>query len=357
MEIRNRTPLAAALNITLDKRAAEHLVLCVKGTWSLTEGQRARFAEEQDDILPADECVGEPGLSSVRYEADMGPAKLATDVALVGSAVARKRGTREMEVMFRVGPVQQRAKVVGERRWTGGVLGIWGTSGPEPFERVPLQWEYAVGGTDKSHPDEAKHSMDERNPLGRGFRDTRAPIDRDVELPAIEDPAERYQSYGDAPAPVGFGFVAPHVQPRAAFAGTYDARWLANRMPLLPLDFDRRFFAAASPGLACAQPLQGGERASVVGTTARGRLDFTVPALGTPLFHAHLSGRRRTTLKMALDTVVIDTDAMSLTLLWRAHLALRNGLHDLLAGEFHLPDARARSVLRGSGAAAPRRAA
>jgi len=352
-EIFNHTRLAHAVLPLADEQGTSLAVPLLQATFAMFEDGSVRLADEQATIelggLPWDGDV-EQGW---RLEPQMAFVKPGCDVVLNGHALAPQRGCTQMLVELSLGPVARRALVFGPRRLLDGRR----ITAPEPFERAALRHGNAFGGWDRRHDDPAEHRVEARNPLGRGFRDTRAPIDRDVELPAIEDPAERYQSYGDAPAPVGFGFVAPHVQPRAAFAGTYDARWLANRMPLLPLDFDRRFFAAASPGLACAQPLQGGERASVVGTTARGRLDFTVPALGTPLFHAHLSGRRRTTLKMALDTVVIDTDAMSLTLLWRAHLALRNGLHDLLAGEFHLPDARARSVLRGSGAAAPRRAA
>ncbi len=309
MEIRNRTPLAAALNITLDKRAAEHLVLCVKGTWTLREGQRARFADEQHDILPADECVGEPGLSSVRYEADMGPAKLATDVALVGSAVARKRGTREMDVMFRVGPVQQRARIVGERRWTGGVLGIWGSSGPEPFERVPLQWEYAVGGTDQSHPDEAKHSMDERNPLGRGYRGKDSKLERAGSLlPQMLHPSKSDE-------PVGFGFTGPHWKHRRPYAGTYDAAWQEERCPLLPLDFDERFFQNAAPGLVAPGRLAGGEPVEVHGCTPSGKMVFALPVV--TLTAEIAVGEPLEPLPMALDTVTVDTDAMKLLLTWR----------------------------------------
>ncbi len=309
MEIRNRTPLAAALNVTLDKRAAEHLVLCVKGTWTLSEGSRARFAEKQDDILPADKCVGEPGLSSVRYEADMGPAKLATDCALVGSAVAPKRGMREMDVMFRVGPVQVKAKVVGERRWTGGVLGAWIPSGAEPFERVPLQWEYAVGGTDRSHPDEAKHSMDERNPLGRGFRGKDSKLERGGSLlPQMLHPSKPNE-------PVGFGFTGSHWKHRRPYMGTYDKAWQEERCPLLPLDFDERFFQNAAPGLVAPGRLVGGEPVEVHGCTPSGELVFGLPvasiraeiAVGAPL----------EPLPMALDTVTVDTDAMKLLLTWR----------------------------------------
>ncbi len=309
MEIRNRTPLKAALNITLDKRAAEHLVLCVKGTWTLSEGSRARFAEAQDDILPADECVGEPGLSSVRYEADMGPAKLATDCALVGSAVAPKRGTREMDVAFRVGPVQQRAHIVGERRWTAGVLGAWMSSGPEPFERVALQWEYAVGGTDRSHPDEAKHSMDERNPLGRGFRGKDSKLERAGSLlPQMLNPSKGSD-------PVGFGFTGAHWKHRRPFMGTYDKAWQEERCPLLPLDFDERFFQYAAPGLTAPGRLVGGEPVEVHGCTPSGKLVFGLPVVA---IRAEIAvNAPLEPLPMALDTVTVDTDAMKLLLTWR----------------------------------------
>jgi len=32
-----------------------------------------------------------------------------------------------------------------------------------------------------------------------------------------------------------------------------------------------------------------------------------------------------------LDTVVVDTDDRTLTLLWRSHVAVRNGPHDVLS--------------------------
>ena len=103
MEIRNRTPLPAALNVVLDKRAAEHLVLCVKGTWRISSSGRLALAEEQKELLVVDDCVGEPGVSSVRHEADLGPVKPATDCALAGSAIALKAATMKGRWMPAVG--------------------------------------------------------------------------------------------------------------------------------------------------------------------------------------------------------------------------------------------------------------
>ena len=42
----------------------------------------------------------------------------------------------------------------------------------------------------------------------------------------VGDPLKR-------PAPVGFGPLAPHWQPRCDFAGTYDQAWQQDRYPVL----------------------------------------------------------------------------------------------------------------------------
>ena len=318
MEIRNRTPLPAGLNVTLDKRAAEHLVLCVKGTWAISNSGRLKFADEQSKILVVDECVGEPGLSSVRYEADFGPMKRTTDCALVGTAVAPKKGTKDMEVSFTIAGLKQRAQVSGARHWTGGVLGAWIPSSAETFERAPLQWELAVGGTDHTPEDPLKHSMDERNPLGRGFRAKNSKLEKGGSaLPQILLP-------GKANDPVGFGFTGAHWKHRREYAGTYDKAWQEERCPLLPLDFDDRFFNSAAPGLVAPKYLRGGESVEVLGCTASGKLAFKLPSV-TLTAEAAVGGPLEP-MKMALNTVTVDTDAMRLFLTWRGALHIHKRL-------------------------------
>lgn len=341
-EVRNHTRLAQALVPLIDEQGMPVVVPLLQATFVLAAGGALHLADEQPPLALGGIAWDDDPAQGWRLEPQMAFVKPGCDVVLNGHAVATTRGCTHMPVELTLGPLRRRAVVFGERHLLDGRR----VSGPLPFERVPLRYAHAFGGCDARHADPGEHRVEPRNPVGRGFRDTRLPVDRDVELPAIEDPQFRIERYGDAPPPAGFGFMAPHWQPRAAWAGTYDAAWLAERMPLLPRDFDRRFFSAASAGLTSAQALHGGEPASVVGTTPQGRLEFALPALGTPLFHAHLRGRRRATLKLALDTIVIDTDAMQLQMTWRAHLPLRNGPHDLVAGEFHLPDAHAQAALR-----------
>ena len=98
MKLENHTPFSAAWLVLLDKLAAEQLILVVKATFAISENGKLELLKKQDPIRPVDEFHGEPGKSSIRYEAELGPAKAATDVVLVGSAIAPQPGTTEMDV-------------------------------------------------------------------------------------------------------------------------------------------------------------------------------------------------------------------------------------------------------------------
>jgi hypothetical protein len=317
VEIRNETPHAAGWTVFFDKRAGERLLVAVKGTWSLSERAEPALAEEPAPLLAVDECYGEPGKSSIRYEADLAPLKRATDVALVGSARARNRDTRRMTVSLRVGTLERKLRVTGERSWLFGVAGIWFASRPGPFSKVPLVWELARGGTDDTPASEKRHSLDLRNPVGRGFRARRSRLaKRGSLLPQIAGAGFRERR-----RPAGVGFVAGHWEPRRRFVGTYDDAWLEQRSPLLPLDFDERFFNAAAPGLVAGGYLRGGESVEVVGCTPSGRLAFRLPREQLRVA-ATFARREVEPIDMRLCTVTIDTDTMQLFLTWRGELAV-----------------------------------
>ncbi len=320
MEVFNRTPLVAAWNVTLGKDAAESLCVAVRGTWAIDERGRLERLAEEPPYQPVDLCVGEPGLSSVRYEADTGEMKPATDCALVGSAVApRGRRAKRVDVAFRVGPVAKRARMVGERRRAFWLLRWW-TSGPRAFQRAPLVWELAAGGTDATPADESRHAQDLRNPLGRGFRarGSKLPV-RGSKLPQLLPAGGR--------GPAGFGLTGPQWAHRKPYAGTYDDAWREGRCPLLPEDFDERFHLAAAPGLSTQTHLVGGEAVEVRGCTPSGRLAFTLPRVGLDVSATLDAGAEP--IDMKLVTVTVDTDAMHLRMLWRGALRVHGRLPKL----------------------------
>jgi len=350
-EVLDHTRLAHAELPLSDEHGAPVLAVLLQGTFAIdARAQAVRALAVQPPVeigglawppISAGQAA-EAAEIEWRFEPQTAFAKPGCDVLLHGHALAPQAGAMRTLVGFAIGGLKKCALVHGPRHLLDGRRIVE----RGPIERVPLRYGLAFGGWDRRDPDPARHVCERRNPLGCGFRDPRAAIDRDVELPPLEDPDAPIGRYGAAPSPAGFGFVGAHWLPRAQYAGTYDAAWQASRMPLLPLDFDCRYFLAASPGLQLPAAPADGERITVLGTTPAGRVDFALPSLGTPLFHAHLRGRRRLTLKLRLDTVIVDTDAMCLTLLWRHPLPLRNGPHDLVAGEYHLPDPRAQALRR-----------
>ncbi|WP_342377440.1 DUF2169 domain-containing protein [Myxococcus stipitatus] len=318
----NFTPFTFEPLYLADEELRPLLVPVVKATFDISPRGSLTLAEEQAPLKMTGRRWDEDDeRSSDRYEPEVAFFKPATDVVLVGHAVASKPDTRELLVALRVGPVQKGVQVIGQRVWFKSMGGISMTK-PLPFERIPLRYERAFGGWDRSHPDETRHQFEPRNPVGTGFRASGGRFEEGIRLPNLEEPAQRVKSWSDQPPPAGFGFISPHWAPRTDFAGTYDEKWASSRKPLLPKDFDRRFFSAASPGLVAPGYLKGNESVVVANTTPEGRLVFDLPGLPPPTVRVFRKNASDASLELRLDTVIIDTDAMRLFLLWRGLLVL-----------------------------------
>lgn len=305
----NRTPFAFEPLFVADEEGRLLLVPLIKGTWDLSLTALVLSPEQLLPVL-AGELYGEPETSSYRYEPECSLPKPATDVVLVGSAVAPRSGTTELLVALQVGPLRKGVRVVGDRIFYK-TLGSVGMTRPRAFERVPLQWERAFGG--KGEP---------RNPVGVGFGGGGAQFEEGLRCPNVEDPARPLKGWGDRPPPAGFGFLSPNWEPRCKYAGTYDARWEKERAPLLPKDFDRRFLSAASPGLVANGYLRGDEPVIVAGTAAEGGFSFRLPGLPPPTVLVERAGREDVTVETRLDTVIVDTDARKVFLFWRGEVVL-----------------------------------
>ncbi|HYV48318.1 MAG TPA: DUF2169 domain-containing protein [Myxococcaceae bacterium] len=321
----NRTPYQAMLFPALTREGDELCLVIVKGTFTFGAGRAAvEPAGEQVPVMAADVPYGDPATSSAKYEADTSPPKPGTDVVLVGQAHSDKAVT-ELDVGLSVGPVRQVLRVFGDRVWYQGPLG-WTPTAPKPFRSMPLTYERAFGGQDAVVADKAK--AEPRNPVGTGFVGAGGK-DRieHLPLPNLEDPANLIGSPSDRPAPVGMGFVGRHWAPRSAFVGTYDEQWREERAPLLPLDFDERFYNGAPEALVARPHLRGGEPVRLLGCSPEARVvDFRLPAVKLQV-EAVIRGATRTAAPV-LDTVVIEPDERRVALTWRAAVpCTRNYLH------------------------------
>ena len=327
-EVNNRTRFAFEPAFLADEHGAALFVPIVKATYVIRGTAALELAEEQQPVNFSGEFWGDPDTSSYRYEPEGAFMKPSTDIALVGHAHALGAAVSELTVGLRVGTVQKVITVVGDRYWEPGLGGGARMTTALPFERIPLNYEHAYGGWDRQ--DAERPAWEPRNPVGRGFVARWQGRDR-VALPNLEDPGNRIRAVTDRPAPAAPGFVSPNWLPRAAFAGTYDQAWSSSRSPLLPMDFDRRFLNAASPGLIAPGYLAGNEPVTVLNASDRGRLDFVLPSVTAPRIQVTLRSKGAQAASARLDTVIIDTDDHRVTLIWRAYVRVTDIPRDVAA--------------------------
>ena len=317
LEIENRTPFEVAVAPSQDKQGHDYAVVAVKGTFEMNRrGDSLAVAELQMPIVWGDEHYGDPGASSVKYEADIFPSKKGTDVVLLGHAYATGRAAKSVDVSLRVGALGKNVRVFGHRSW-GKSIGSWKWTEPEPFERLPLLYERAFGGSDASDPDPTKHGYEKRNPIGTGFcvSGNRERLEG-LALPNLEDPKNPITTWQDKPAPAGFGFVGRNWVPRVNYSGTYDESWQKERCPLLPDDFDDRYYNGASPDLIGLPCLKGGEAVRITNASKDGDVSFTLPKR-TVNATVWIKGKG-TIHTLFLDTVIIEPDENRTLLVWRA---------------------------------------
>lgn len=313
-EVDNRTPFAAKHGWVRDRIGAETWVVAVKATFDIMPDGITKLSKEQPPVLDMPEYHGEPGKSSIKYEADLILNKKTTDVLVIGHAYAPGcKPVTELDIGFRVGPVQKMLHVFGDRQWE-----TFGISQVHPFIKIPLVYERAYGGVDPKS-EHSDRDWDWRNPVGTGFV-VSGDHATGLKLPNIEYPNELLRSKKDHPPPAGFGPICSHWQPRVSFAGTYDDNWMKNRLPLLPEDTDDRFFQCAPADQQAPDFLCGGEPCVLYRLTPEGDLRFFLPKIYFGFETRFFDGSRETHKTCVLHTVILEPDFPRVSIVW--HTAL-----------------------------------
>ncbi len=312
-QLDNRTPFAAERGWVRDRDGTEIWLVAVKATFDIQDDGSTTLAKEQPPVLRLPEHHGEPGQSSIKYDADLVLTKRCTDILVVGHAYAPPGNTvTHLDCGFKVGTLQKLVRVFGDRRWSGA-----GMSDPQPFQRMPLAYERAYGGKDAKSETPDQH-WEWRNPVGTGFAVSSANA-QGLALPNIEDPKALIKSWSDRPAPAGLGAIASHWQPRVGFGGTYDEQWQKTRAPLLAADLDDRFFQSAPADQQTDGFLRGGEPVVLLNLSPvdrgvgrwdgrNGRLAFSLPKIYLGFDTRFYDGIREIHKKRALHTVIFEPD-------------------------------------------------
>jgi hypothetical protein len=214
---------------------------------------------------------------------------------------------------LRVGvAIDKTVLVHGDRVYRRTGIGV-GPSAPVPFTTRPIRYEWAFGGSDTSDPDRSVHRIDTRNPVGRGVA-IRAKNLIDQPAHAIEYPRGEPAQSG----PAGFGPIDRAWSPRRELAGTFDARWMSSKRPLLPDDYDPAYALCAPADQRIGGFLHGGETIELVNMTPDGLLRFAMPSRYLS-FRSRFGSRYRAHSGQ-LATVHIDAQEFRLHLIWQSAL-------------------------------------
>jgi hypothetical protein len=343
MELVNATMMEAGYTMAVQPDGRELLVVVVKGTFTIPreETKEPTLAEEQVPLVMTDVFTGEPGFSAPRYEIDFAPRKPRCDVLLNGSAYAPGgKPVERVTVSLRVGSLVKSFDVVGNRTWQASLLTL-AVSKTEPFTVMPISYNNAFGGTDKSQGDPSKYRYYPTNHAGAGYHEYVAAKNVNGKpLPNTEETGQRVTSPIGKYRPMALGPLGRAWQQRVKLAGTYDKNWQENVFPFLPADFDERYYQAA-PADQQTDYLRGGEEVELVNLTPRGRSVFELPAVKVPFEFFYKNGDRKK-LRGVTDTLVLEPDQGRFTISARACLPLRRSLHEIrlavagrLAGDWY----------------------
>lgn len=339
------------------------LSVLVKRTFDIVPRGECVASAKDRPLLAGDVFWDEPMNSSVRYESDFVPFKLATDVVVDGVVYAPGgEPTASCVAAVQVDESLASIVVVGDRvaRYTNGATPWF--SEPVPFTTMELRYERAYGGTDVYSDPRLPYPYP-RNPLGRGFvvRNTPRSVDY-LRLPNFEDPqapltpAELclgdYPAWETGPMPAGFAWVPKTWLPRALLAGIMPAdRPVEQELrqvyaQLLPADqrgpylahgirdMDFRFFNGASASLTVPY-LRSGAWVATENLSRWGRLHFQLPTT-TPRVGLDV-GEGVQEPDVVLQTVMIRMEEGQVDLVWRGAVPYR--------GPDWLPEMRKLAVL------------
>ncbi len=303
-----------------DLEGVHQWIVIVKATFAIHPEGTLVLADEQVEPLLAPEYHGEAGASSLRYDADLIAPKPTTDVVINATAYApRRQASADFLVSARVDRTHKVIRVRGNRYWHRSILGEVTASAAQPIIQLPIVYERAYGGFDRTDPDPKKQRLDTRNPVGTGVA-TRPAHLLDQSVPNLEHPSGAIEHAG----PAGFGAIASYWSPRVELCGTYDRAWEIERKPLLPRDWNARSLLCAPADQQSQNHLRGGEEVELVNMTPSGRLRFALPKhyfAFTTYFGAKSQEHRG-----QLVSVIIEPDHPRVIMVWQTVLHVRSAI-------------------------------
>lgn len=332
MEIINHTRYQAKVSQSIEADGHRFAIIMVKATYQFPKNNdgRPRPSAEQHPILLADSYLGEPGFSTPLEECDIAPEKRRCDVIINACGYTENaKPAKELLVAAKVSSMEKRIQIVGDRKWKNTLFGPT-PSKTESFTRIPIHYSRAFGGMWLNN--EKNHSIAyEENPIGCGFsRGKFVKLLVGKNLPNLSEVGKVVTDHSKNYKPQSFGPIGRSWSPRKIHAGTYDENWKENIFPLPPSDLDISFNQSTPEDQQIEFPIGGEEIVLLNLHPERHLIRFCLPPLTLPI---HLVDRKYNyqALKPVVDTLSVDAESSSFTVLWRARHPIYRSLNEIEA--------------------------
>ncbi|WP_150526867.1 DUF2169 family type VI secretion system accessory protein [Roseibium sediminis] len=327
-EVKNKTPFVAGGAFERDRNGREFWCVAIRARFNVEADGLCRISDDSPWIRLGPEYADEEA-QELASDTDIAPFKPSTDILLKGTVQSVKSGIGSQPVRMRVGHLEKRALVLGARilEVNGGKPKL--VSQFELAKETPLSWSGAYGGRDFCSDDEAE--VCESNPVGTGYCSSplkALPDGSRVALPLFENPDEPITGESGPVRPTGFGAVQRFWKPRKEHAGTFDETWERSRAPVLPEDFDERFYQTAPMDQIWDGFIRGGETVAFEGFNKEGAYEFRLPQIILEA-KTRLGGRAYTT-RFNCVSVEFYPDRKDFEMVWNTHVPC-NGQDHLIS--------------------------
>jgi hypothetical protein len=317
----------------------------LKRTYNINPGHALVRAELTKPFIQVDEYYddGNPEESTVKYENELTPYKIATDLVCIGKAYTPGgKPAAQIDVSLEVGQHKKIIRVTGDRHCIYRENRVPHFTEPGQFTEMEIRYERSYGGIWMRN-DPTRLFPYPRNPMGSGFAidNVREEVNG-LRLPNLEDATDlltpervtvgERERWNRQPLPQGFGWFQKTWYPRCSFVGSVpgfvdpDEVMREEVLGLVPKrqialarqfklpSFDVRFNNGASLGLALPY-LRGDEPIVLTNLTQEGQLRFTLP--GDALRIMLDIGLGENELEVVLETVCIRAEDRQVDLIWR----------------------------------------
>lgn len=292
--------------------------IAIKGTFRLAPGKVAERVQEQDGLRGDETVILDDPNSSLRYSSDLVPMKPKVDLLFAATCYTPGGQPRSVcPVFVRVGDWSKTLVAMGDRFSKRGIFAT--LSEPQPFSAMPIVYERTYGGAGFA-----------ANPTGTGRSAEIGPDgSKLLRLPNVVAAHQDHKSReirldsepGAEDAPSGFAPLKETWDPRRRKVGTYGGKWLRERWPWVPENFDWTYHNTA-PEDQQIDTLKGDEpivfenlhaehpliEAQLPGLRMRVFVEDTDPASGQAEFKE---------VDVVLDTLWAEPGDLKLSLVWR----------------------------------------